>query len=55
MKPQVGQLMETWWGTVAILKVEPYRGKYPQWFKWVVTLPIRNGGKLEMAVDIDLS
>lgn len=57
MKPRVGEMMPTWFsgdasGMSRVLAVEPYRGKYPQWFTWVVKLTALNTrrGWLEMAI-----
>jgi hypothetical protein len=37
-KPKVGAKIKYWFGDSIILKVEKYTGRYPQWFKWNVTL-----------------
>jgi hypothetical protein len=57
MKPRVGDMMSTWFsddasGLSRVLAVEPYRGKYPQWFSWVVklTAPRTKRGWMEMAI-----
>lgn len=56
-KPKIGSKMPTWFsdredGLSIVLAVQPYSGRYPQWFKWVVTLtaPRTRAGKVEMAV-----
>lgn len=60
MKPQapkVGDLIETWFsdkpsGMSTILAVEPYRGKYTQWFTYTlrVTAPRTRNGWMELCV-----
>ena len=56
-KPKVGSKMDSWVShepdkKSTVLKVEPYRGAYPQWFKWVVTLTAPNtmNRQIQMAV-----
>lgn len=55
--PKVGSQMTTWFsdradGLSTVLAVEPYRGRYPQFFRWVVrlTAPRTRRGWMEMAV-----
>jgi hypothetical protein len=50
-------MMATWFsddagGMSRVLSVEPYRGKYPQWFKWTVklTAPRTHRGWMEMVI-----
>jgi len=52
MKPEVGDLMDMWFDGGVVLAVEPYRGKYPQWFTWAVrvTATRTKRGWLEVAV-----
>lgn len=57
---EVGGKLETWFscqsdGLSTILEVQPYRGRYPQWFTHVlkVTAPRTSRGWLEVAVGPD--
>lgn len=57
-KPIVGKSYRAWFtgdlpdGGSTILKVEKYNGRYPEFFKWVVTLaaPNTRRGNIEMAI-----
>lgn len=56
--PAIGDHVQTWFsdtpnGMSRVLKVEPYRGRFPQWFTHVltVTAPRTRAGHLEMAWD----
>ncbi len=56
--PQVGQTMTTWFSDrmdrrSTILEVQPYRGRYPQFFDCVLifSAPRTKRGSLEMAYD----
>ena len=41
--PKVGHVIDYWFNHVAtILEVKPYKGLYPQWFKWFVKLSAPN-------------
>jgi hypothetical protein len=57
MKPKVGDMMSTWFsdqpdGMSRVLAVEPYRGRYTQWFAWTVrlTAPRTRRGWMEMVI-----
>lgn len=54
---KIGDKIETWFsnskdGMSTILAIEPYRGRYTQWFKFTVrvTAPRTRRGWMEMAV-----
>ena len=53
--PRMGDYLGTWFsgrpdGLSRVLAVTPYRGRYPQWFRFVLTLtaPATRAGSLEM-------
>ena len=52
MMPQVGQQIDVWFPGGVVIAVEPYRGKYPQWFSWTVrvTATRTERGWLEVCV-----
>ena len=56
---KIGERYHTWFsgredGISTILGIEPYRGKYPQWFTHVLVLSSSNtSGKSEMAVNFE--
>lgn len=50
-RPKVGVKIQTWFGPATILKVERYRGAYPQWFNWIIRVSSETSrGWTEMAI-----
>lgn len=49
---KVGDQIDVWFPGGVVIDWWPYRGKYPQWFKYVVrvTAPRTNRGWLEIVV-----
>jgi hypothetical protein len=46
---KAGDRLEMWWGMATILQVEPYRGKYKEYFSQVLKVSTRTG-ELEVVV-----
>ena len=55
-RPKVGSKIKRWFSSEpmgsTILKVEPYTGRYPQWFKWnvLVSEPTTMSGTMKIVL-----